>query len=73
MMQAMQQELVMRLTTSPLPIRSVYFGGGTPSLIDENYLASFLNILHQKNNILPNAEITLEANPDDLEMSKLKT
>lgn len=48
------------------PIRSVYFGGGTPSLLSDAELRSLMDGLHRHFTILPEAEITLEANPEDI-------
>lgn len=53
------------------PIRSVYFGGGTPSILPPDLLASILNKLHAHFPLTPDAEITLEANPDDIDPSRL--
>ena len=48
------------------PVSSVYFGGGTPSLLTANEINAFFATLRQHHTILPTAELTLEANPDDL-------
>ena len=53
-------------------IKTIYFGGGTPSLLSQkefNLIFEKINSIHQ---IEENAEITLEANPDDLNLEKLK-
>ena len=47
-------------------IQTVYFGGGTPSLLSREELQHIFNHLHQNFLIDRDAEITLEANPDDL-------
>ena len=52
-------------------VQSIYFGGGTPSLLAENELGAILDLLHQRFNISPSAEITLEANPDDITAEKV--
>lgn len=52
-------------------IRTIYFGGGTPSLLDENELAKIFEQLQRHFNIDQHAEITLEANPDDLTKEKI--
>ncbi len=52
-------------------IDSIYFGGGTPSLLEEKDLTKIWQTLTENFKIAPNAEITLEANPDDLTSSKL--
>lgn len=53
------------------PIRSVYFGGGTPSLLPHHMLASVLQTIRNHFSLAPDAEITLEANPDDIDPSRL--
>jgi oxygen-independent coproporphyrinogen III oxidase len=53
-------------------VESVYFGGGTPSLLHENELTDILNSLHEHFSISPSAEITLEANPDDILKNQLQ-
>ncbi|MFK8067441.1 MAG: radical SAM family heme chaperone HemW [Gammaproteobacteria bacterium] len=45
------------------PIKSIFFGGGTPSLISGSGIDQFLTKLSQKISISSEAEITLEANP----------
>ncbi len=47
-------------------INTIYFGGGTPSLLTEGQITTLLNAIHQHHSVDPAAEITLEANPDDL-------
>ena len=47
-------------------VETIYFGGGTPSLLQPEILNAILDALHQKFDIVANAEITLEANPDDI-------
>ncbi len=53
-------------------INTIYFGGGTPSLLSEKELMQIFDKLHQHFSIDENAEITLEANPDDLTAQKIK-
>jgi len=48
------------------PLETIYFGGGTPSLLTETELDRLLSTIHDQHTIAPDAEITLEANPDDL-------
>jgi oxygen-independent coproporphyrinogen III oxidase len=52
-------------------IDSIYIGGGTPSLLDENQLSQLFDVLYKTFNISGQAEITLEANPDDLTVAKI--
>ena len=51
---------------------SVYFGGGTPSLLSPEELETLLNKIGEHFPLKPDAEITLEANPDDLSPGKLE-
>jgi oxygen-independent coproporphyrinogen III oxidase len=51
---------------------SVYFGGGTPSLLNEAELNGIFEAIHKRYHLAPDAEITLEANPDDLDKAQLK-
>ena len=51
---------------------SVFFGGGTPSVIKPFYIAMVLDALKASMTILPNAEITLEANPGTVSLESLK-
>ncbi len=52
-------------------IDTIYFGGGTPSLLSAAEINEFINQLHKYFSISENPEITLEANPDDLSKSYL--
>ena len=52
-------------------IETVYFGGGTPSLLNKDDLQVIFDALQKKFSITSNAEITLEANPDDITAAKL--
>ncbi len=52
-------------------LNTIYFGGGTPSILNEEELRLLLNSIHRNFVVAKNAEITLEANPDDLSMEKL--
>jgi len=52
-------------------LETIYFGGGTPSLLTEPELATIFETIHRHFVVAPDAEITLEANPDDLNLDKL--
>lgn len=52
-------------------IESIYFGGGTPSILSTNDLQVIFEALQNEFLIAANAEITLEANPDDIDDAKL--
>jgi oxygen-independent coproporphyrinogen III oxidase len=55
----------------PEPFHTIYFGGGTPSILPSPELDRLLNVISKKYNVAPDPEITLEANPDDLSKAKL--
>lgn len=50
---------------------SVFFGGGTPSLMKTNYIKDILDELYRNFNIIQDAEITLETNPGTVDLNKL--
>lgn len=52
-------------------LSSVYFGGGTPSLLTEQELDLIFNAIYKYFSVQKGAEITLEANPDDLDLYTL--
>ncbi len=51
-------------------LTSIYFGGGTPSLLSATDLTQILGTIQKHFTLTPDAEITLEANPDDLTSTK---
>jgi oxygen-independent coproporphyrinogen III oxidase len=54
------------------PIETIYFGGGTPSLLSGEELGSILRDVYALFPVEDYAEITLETNPDDLSLDKLE-
>ena len=52
-------------------IETIYFGGGTPSILNETELNRLLEAIYSNHNVATGAEITLEANPDDLDKAKV--
>jgi oxygen-independent coproporphyrinogen-3 oxidase len=64
---AMKKEMILRKhEVNNETIESIYFGGGTPSLLKVNEIESILEFLYSSFQVHPYPEITLEANPDDL-------
>ncbi len=53
-------------------IETIYYGGGTPSLLNGGELKSLLEDVHSLFQVSGTAEVTLEANPDDLTAVKLR-
>ena len=72
MINCLLQELEMRKhELNDEPLGSVYFGGGTPSILSAQQLDQLFNGISKHYNINTNAEFTLEANPDDINKEKL--
>lgn len=72
MVEAICHEIILRKNyLSDEKIESIYFGGGTPSLLNEIQLVKLIRILHETFDVVADAEITLEANPDDLTKENL--
>ncbi|MFC2114131.1 radical SAM family heme chaperone HemW [Bacteroidota bacterium] len=53
-------------------VESIYFGGGTPSLLEVQEVEKILKQLHRQFEVNSDAEVSLEANPDDLDIAKLE-
>jgi oxygen-independent coproporphyrinogen-3 oxidase len=54
-------------------VKTVYFGGGTPSLLSSDDLKTIMDALHSSFRINPDAEVTFESNPDDINPASLQT
>ena len=50
---------------------TIFFGGGTPSLMEPEHIETVISALKEKFNVAENAEITMEANPATLSAAKL--
>lgn len=67
------RELLLQKQYIPhMPISSIYFGGGTPSLLSLVEVENLLNVIFAHFPVESGVEITLEANPDDVNLDKLK-
>lgn len=53
-------------------IDTIYFGGGTPSIVCEKYIEEVLNKIYEYYNVSENAEITVEVNPGTVDKFKLE-
>ncbi len=65
--QAVLEELSLRSGALPGPASTLYFGGGTPSLWEPAHVRSVIAAARQHHDLVADAEITLEANPEDIE------
>ena len=74
MVEAIVTEIEMREAYLGLEpeIETIYFGGGTPSLLSQSDLEQIFETIYKIFVVSEKAEITLEANPDDLGIEKLK-
>lgn len=64
---AVGQELRMRANyLNGEPVQTIYFGGGTPSLLQPTEIQAIINTIRRLHQVSDTPEITVEANPDDL-------
>lgn len=73
LVQAIALELVLRKDEISDPIETIYFGGGTPSLLTIGELQFLINTIYDNFKVIETPEITLEANPDDLILAQSVT
>lgn len=69
MVNAIGKELVSRAEYLTEPVETIYFGGGTPSILLPEEIQLLLKVIHDNFQVTEDSEITLEANPDDLNRS----
>jgi putative oxygen-independent coproporphyrinogen III oxidase len=55
------------------PVSTVFFGGGTPSIMSGKAIANIINIINKNYNTTNDIEITLEANPGTVDQSRFKS
>ena len=73
MLTAMKKELIMRKAELPVDhLQSIYFGGGTPSILTHQNVDELLSAVAQHYSFCDDIEITLEINPDDCDLKYLK-
>ena len=71
MIQAIADELIMRKNEVNETVETIYFGGGTPSLLTIDEIQFLINTIQENFDVINTPEITLEANPDDLSEEKI--
>ena len=73
MISCIKKELITRKNyVKTSRINTIYFGGGTPSLLTNHYVKTILKTIYDNYKVCEKPEITLEANPDDLNRSKIE-
>ncbi len=70
MIQALAKEIVMRKDEIQDEVETIYFGGGTPSVLSTEELRFLIELVYKNYRVITQPEITLEANPDDLSVHK---
>ena len=69
--EALLNEIELRRDYINTPIQTIYFGGGTPSLLSAEQIRSIIEKLQLNFDLSNLQEFTLEANPDDININKL--
>ena len=73
MVESIAKELIQRVDyLENRSIQTIYFGGGTPSILTQSELTFLLDTIRENYSLAENVEISLEANPDDLNPTHLK-
>ena len=71
LLNALLKEVSLRKDYLTEPVETIYFGGGTPSLLEPEWISLLMQTLPAYFTIAKDAEITLEANPDDIDQRKI--
>lgn len=72
MIAALISEVHLRKNEINEPVETIYFGGGTPSVLSTEEIDQILEPIFSLFNVIENPEITLEANPDDLSKDRIQ-
>lgn len=73
MLSSLRNEIILRTPyLAKESIETIYFGGGTPSVLSADEIHSLIDEITSRFEVRNDAEITLEANPDDLNAQKVK-
>jgi len=72
LVKALVREIEQRKYELTTEIKTIYFGGGTPSLLAVDELKMIIGAVHKNYKVASNIELTLECNPDDLTKQKLQ-
>lgn len=71
MVQAIAKELVLRKSEVIDEVETIYFGGGTPSVLPNDEIEFLIQTVYDNYKVIDHPEITLEANPDDLTSNRI--
>lgn len=73
MVQAIAREMVLRKLEVEDEVETIYFGGGTPSVLSNDEMEFLIQTVYDNYKVIDNPEITFEANPDDLVSSRAES
>lgn len=71
MVLALAKEIRMRKSEVSEVVETIYFGGGTPSVLTNAEIQSLIDVVYENFEVVEHPEITLEANPDDLSEERI--
>lgn len=71
MVKAIAKELVLRKSEVGDEVETIYFGGGTPSVLSNDEIEHLIQAVYDNYKVIHYPEITLEANPDDLSRNRI--
>lgn len=71
MVKAIAKELVLRKSEIDEVVETIYFGGGTPSVLSNDEIEYLIQAVYDNYKVIHDPEITLEANPDDLSNNRI--
>lgn len=69
---AVRAEWALRHSASTFALQTLYFGGGTPSKLGGEGVARLLELVRERATLEPGAEVTLEANPEDVTIDAVR-
>lgn len=72
MLVSLAKEIEMRKGEVDDTVDTIYFGGGTPSVLSVEEINNLIDLVYRNFQVASDAEITLEANPDDLSVEQIK-
>ncbi len=73
MVSAIAKELELRKSEVDDDVETIYFGGGTPSVLSNDEIERLIQTVYNNYKVIDHPEITLEANPDDLVSSRAES
>jgi len=71
-LQAFEKEIQLRIAETPQQLESIYFGGGSPSIIAPKSINKIIETVRENFKFNDNIEITIEVNPDDISFEYLE-